>query len=116
MANNIQQRLLDLAVDIAGTAPEEITFHHSIMTQASLPTSRPPNGVQVWERQQGRARLRVEAGSVLDLRWSRPVGQFGGPIKLGPGCRQAASLSIMPARYASSGVRPANVECGRRVL
>jgi len=68
MANNIQQRLLDLAVDIAGTAPEEITFHHSIMTQASLPTSRPPDGVQVWERQQGRARLRVEAGSVLDPR------------------------------------------------
>lgn len=68
MANNIQQRLLDLAVDIAGAPSEEITFHHSIMTQASLPTSRPPDGVQVWERQQGRARLRVEAGSVLDPR------------------------------------------------
>lgn len=36
------------------------------MTQASLPTSKPPEGLLVWERQQGRARLRVEAGSVLD--------------------------------------------------
>lgn len=66
MASNIQQRLLDLAVDIAGSAPEDLAFHHSIMTQASLPTSKPPEGLLVWERQQGRARLRVEAGSVLD--------------------------------------------------
>ena len=44
------------------------------------------------------------------LRWSRPVGQFGGRVKLGPGCCQAANLSVIPAPYASSGVRPANVE------
>jgi len=45
-----------------------------------------------------------------NLRWSRPFGQFGGRVKLGSGCRQAASLSIMPVPYASSGVRPPNVE------
>jgi hypothetical protein len=44
------------------------------------------------------------------LRWSRPIGQFGGRVKLGPGCCQAAILCITPAPYASSGVRPANVE------
>ncbi len=47
---------------------------------------------------------------VEKLRWSRPVGQFSGRVKLGPGCRQAASLSVTLAPYASSGVRPANVE------
>jgi len=45
-----------------------------------------------------------------ELRWSRLVGQFGGRVKLGSGCCQAASLSITLAPYASSGVRPANVE------
>ena len=44
------------------------------------------------------------------LRWSRPVGQFSGRVKLGSSCRQAASLSVTLAPYASSGVRPANVE------
>ena len=44
------------------------------------------------------------------VRWSRPVGQFSGRVKLGSGCRQAASLSVTLAPYASSGVRPANVE------
>ena len=54
--------------------------------------------------------------AIVGLRWSRPFGQFGGRVKLGSGCRQAASLSIAPVPYASSGVRPPNVECGRRVL
>lgn len=66
MANKIQQRLLDLSVDIANTKSEDLAFTHSVLTQTSLPTSKPPDGLQVWEKQQGRARLRVEAGSVLD--------------------------------------------------
>jgi DNA-directed RNA polymerase specialized sigma24 family protein len=49
--------------------------------------------------------------SALDqMRWTPPVGQFGGLDKLGSGCRQAASLSISGAQYASSGERPASVE------
>lgn len=68
MASIIKQRLLDLSSEIATTPAEDITFHHSVMTQASLPTTKPPEGLLVWERQQGRARLRVEAGSVLDPR------------------------------------------------
>jgi len=38
------------------------------------------------------------------LRWSRIVGQFDGPVKLGSGCRQAANFSMPEAQYASSGV------------
>jgi hypothetical protein len=50
------------------------------------------------------------------LSWSRLIGQFGGLAKLGSGCRHAASFIVPVALYASSGVRPASVECGRRVL
>ena len=73
MASNVQQRLLDLSVGIASSRAEELAFTHSVLTQTSLPTSRPPEGVVVWERQQGRARLRVEAGSVLDPKTGRYV-------------------------------------------
>lgn len=66
MANNIQRWLLELSVDIASTRAEDLAFTHNGLTQTSLPTSRPPDGLQVWEKQQGRARLRVETGSVLD--------------------------------------------------
>lgn len=66
MANWIQQRLLDLGTEIATTPPEELAFQHSILAQTCLPASKPPDGLLVWERQQGRARLRVEAGSVID--------------------------------------------------
>ncbi len=45
-----------------------------------------------------------------EVRWTRPVGQFGGRVKLGSGCCQAASLSIRLASQASPGVRPAKVE------
>jgi hypothetical protein len=50
------------------------------------------------------------------LRWSRFIGQFGGLAKLGFGCRHAASFIVSVALYASSGVRPASVEWGRRAL
>lgn len=66
MATPVQQRLLDLGTEIATSPPEDLAFQHSVLTQTSLPTAKPPEGVIVWERQQGRAKLRVEAGSVLD--------------------------------------------------
>ena len=63
------------------------------------------------------AGFRIDAGeATTSMRWPPPVGQFGGLDKLGSGCRQAASLSVSGAQYASSGVRPASVECGRRAL
>ena len=84
MASNIQQRLLDFAVEIAGSAPDDLAFTHSVLAQTSLPTTRPPEGAQVWERAQGRARLRVEAGSVLDPQ----TGQYVQPgLPFGPKAR-----------------------------
>ena len=66
MQSAIQQRLLDLGCEIATAPADDLGFIHSIMAQCALPTARPPEGVLVWERQQGRARLLLEAGKVLD--------------------------------------------------
>ncbi len=66
MATIIQQRLFDLAADIATSPPEDLAFTHSVLAQTSLPTARPPEGMLRWERRQGRATLLVVAGEAMD--------------------------------------------------
>ncbi len=84
MVSVIQQRLLDLTTDIASVSQDEIAFTHTVLTQTSLPASQPPDGVLVWERRQGRATLRVEAGSALNPR----TGHFEQlPLPYGPKAR-----------------------------
>ncbi len=68
MPSSIQKRLLDLATDIATVSPDELTFQHSLLCQTSLPASRPPEDVLLWERRQGRATLLVEAGKAINPR------------------------------------------------
>jgi putative membrane protein len=60
------------------------------------------------------ARMDMALVGLLTLRWSRPVGQFGGMDKLGSGCGQAAGLSRPLAPYAASGVRPARARSADR--
>ena len=45
------------------------------------------------------ARVVHELEKAEVMRWTRPVGQFGGLVKLGPGCCQAASFT-MPIPFA----------------
>src|SRR3954447_1025830 len=71
MATAIQQRLLDLAADIATSPPDDLAFTHSVLAQTSLPTTRPPEGMRRWERRQGRATLLVQAGEAIDPRTQR---------------------------------------------
>jgi hypothetical protein len=82
--NPIQQRLLNLGGEIATTPPEELAFQHSVLTQCALPVSQPPEGMLSWERQQGRARLLVEAGKALHPKTGQYV-QLGLPY--GPKAR-----------------------------
>jgi hypothetical protein len=84
----VQQRLLDLATDIATTPAEELAFTHSVLCQTALPASRPPENIRVWERLQGRARLRLEAGSALDPK----TGQY---VELGLPYGPKARLLLM---------------------
>jgi hypothetical protein len=64
--SSVRRRLLDAAGEIATGGPDELAFQHSVCCQCALPTARPGPEVFVWDKRQGRARLRVEAGSVLD--------------------------------------------------
>jgi hypothetical protein len=66
LATNIQQRLFNLASDIATSPPEDLAFTHTVLAQTSLPTSKPPEGMLRWERRQGRATLLVVAGEAMD--------------------------------------------------
>lgn len=66
MATLIQQRLFDQSSEIATAPPEDFAFSHSVFCQASLPSGKPPDDMLVWERRQGRATLRVEAGSAIN--------------------------------------------------
>jgi hypothetical protein len=84
MATPIQQRLLDLANDIATSPPEDLAFTHSVLAQTSLPTAKPPEGMLRWERRQGRATLLVVAGEALDPK-TQQFAQV--PLPYGPKAR-----------------------------
>jgi hypothetical protein len=84
MATIIQQRLLDLASDIATSPPEDLAFTHSVLAQTSLPTAKPPEGMLRWERRQGRATLLVVAGEALDPK-TQKFAQL--PLPYGPKAR-----------------------------
>ncbi len=61
-----QRRLLDTSVAIRTAPPERIDFLHSVQCQLGIPYRNPGDGVREWDRKQGNASLRIEAGSVID--------------------------------------------------
>ena len=82
--SRIQQRLLDLGTEIAAVAPDDLAFQHTIYCQCALPAAKPPADMLVWESQQGRASLRVEAGSVHDPKTGKYIQL---PLPYGPKAR-----------------------------
>jgi Plasmid encoded RepA protein len=71
-----QQRLLDTSTAIRGAPPERIDFLHAIQCQCGIPYRNPGDSVHEWDRKQGIASLRIEAGSAIDPH----TGEF---VKLG---------------------------------
>src|SRR5436305_12461272 len=71
-----QQKLLDASAAIRSDPPERIDFLHSIQCQCGIPYKNPGDGVLEWDRKQGHASLRIEAGSAIDPR----TGEF---VRLG---------------------------------
>jgi len=70
------EKLLDASTDIRTHPPERIDFLHTIQCQIGIPYKNPGDHVREWDRKQGNASLRIEAGSAID-----PVtGEF---VKLG---------------------------------
>ena len=61
-----QQRLLDTATAIRNAPPERIDFLHTVQCQCGIPYKNPGDAVLEWDRRQGNASLRIEAGSAID--------------------------------------------------
>lgn len=78
------RRLLDAAETLRRGPPFDLDFLHTVLTQTGLPF-RNPGDARTWERQQGGAALRIEAGAVADPRTGgfRSVGvPFGEKARL----------------------------------
>ena len=61
-----QERLIAAAERIRSGPPERIDFLHTVFCQCGLPYKNPGEGVREWERKQGIASLRIEAGAAID--------------------------------------------------
>lgn len=61
-----QQRLLDTSTAIRNSPPERINFLHAVQCQCGIPYKNPGDEVREWDRRQGKASLRIEAGSAID--------------------------------------------------
>jgi hypothetical protein len=56
------QRLIRSAVEIEADDPDAILFQHTVFCQIGLPYRDPGDLTRVWDRENGRAALRVRAG------------------------------------------------------
>ncbi len=66
-----QEKLLDASALIRSEPPQRVDFLHTIQCQIGLPYKNPGDEVREWDRKQGTASLRIEAGSAID-----PHGNF----------------------------------------
>lgn len=71
-----QERLIKASDLIRSAPPERIDFLHTIQCQCGIPYRNPGETVREWDRRQGDAILRIEAGAAIDPR----SGEF---VKLG---------------------------------
>ena len=60
--SRVQQRLIRSAVEIEADDPDAILFQHTVFCQIGLPYRNPGDLTRVWDRENGRAALRVKAG------------------------------------------------------
>ena len=61
-----QRRLLDTSTAIRSAPPDRIDFLHTVQCQCGIPYKNPGDDVREWDRKQGNASLRIEAGSAID--------------------------------------------------
>ena len=61
-----KRRLVRSALEIETDEPAGIAYQHTVLCQTSLPYRDPGDGVRLWEREQGRVSLLIEAGRAKD--------------------------------------------------
>jgi hypothetical protein len=71
-----QERLIEASALIRAERPDRIDYLHTVQCQCGIPYNNPGDDIREWDRSQGGAVLRIEAGSVLDP----ATGQF---VRLG---------------------------------
>ena len=69
----VQCRRLHRSLEINDTPAERITYQHTILCQTALPYRDPGDAVRIWQREQGVASLRIEAGAARDPKTKRFV-------------------------------------------
>src|SRR5438132_302457 len=62
----VQRRRLEASLAIDDAPAERVSFQHTVLCQTCLPYRDPGDAVRLWEREQGRVSLLVEAGRVKD--------------------------------------------------
>jgi Plasmid encoded RepA protein len=73
-----QQKLVEASALIQTARPERIDFLHTVQCQCGIPYKNPGDQVREWDRKQGNAVLRIEAGAAIDPR-SREFVKLGLP-------------------------------------
>jgi Plasmid encoded RepA protein len=63
-----QQRLIEASALIRAERPDRIDFLHTVQCQCGIPYRNPGDDVREWDRTQGAAVLRIEAGAAIDPR------------------------------------------------
>ena len=69
----IQKRRIDAATSIRNERTKQIDYLHTVQCQTSLPYRDPGDQVREWERKQGHASLRIDAGVALDPKTQKYV-------------------------------------------
>jgi hypothetical protein len=76
MLTGKQEKLMEASALIRAVRPERIDFLHTVQCQCGIPYRNPGDAVREWDRKQGNAVMRIEAGAAIDPQ----TGEF---IKLG---------------------------------
>jgi hypothetical protein len=136
----IQKRRIDAATSIRNERAKQIDYLHTVQCQTSLPYRDPGDHIREWDRKQGNASLRIEAGSALDPRTKEyvklglPFGEkprlvlihlasdvedsmtaFARSLGLETNGHHLRGLKDQIGRLASSTIRMGMVEQGRMV-
>jgi hypothetical protein len=61
-----QKKLIEASSAIRSETPERIDYLHTVQCQCGIPYRNPGDAVREWDRKQGDASLRIEAGSAID--------------------------------------------------
>jgi hypothetical protein len=101
----VQRRRLKATLAIDDQPTDRIAFQHTVLCQTCLPYRDPGPAVRVWQRQQGSAFLRLEAGAIPDPQ-SRSYVELGLPY----GSRPRLILNHLNSEALKRGTARIDVE------